>query len=280
MPIRNLLVAFDGMKGGMSSLRLGLTLAAKHGAHVTGAFAYEGPRVLSAPSRLATRGLSREFRNIADRIEAQEREAITRLFHEATEDRLPEDHLTWLDLKGRADTAITEIGRYFDLTLIGASAATTDSSPHAARPDVVALRSGKPVLIVPGNWPEDRQVGHRVVVAWDGQRAAARALGDAIDLLSPFDEISIVSVGLLESEDDFLARQLRFAIERHGMTPHFIIEKATRSVAKVITKVCEAGGADLLVMGAYEHSKFSEDLIGGTTNDILRDLRIPVLMAH
>ena len=280
MPIRNLLVAFDGMKGGMSSLRLGLALAEKHGAHVTGAFAYEGPRVFSETSRLATRGLSREFRNIANRIEAEERMAITRLFHDATAGRLPDDRLTWLDLKGRADTAITEIGRYFDLTLIGASAAATDSSPHATRPDVVALRSGKPVLIVPGNWPDGRMVGQRAVVAWDGQRAAARALSDAINLLSPFEEVSIVSVGVLASEDDFRARQLRFAIERHRMTLKFVIEKATRSVAKVIEKVCEARGADLLVMGAYEHSKFSEDLIGGTTKDVLRDLRIPVLMAH
>lgn len=280
MPIRNLLVAFDGMKGGVASLRLGLALAEKHGAHLTGAFAYEGPRVFSETSRLATRGLSREFRSIADRIETEERETITRLFREATKGRLPDDRLTWLDLKGRVDTAITEIGRYFDLTLIGASAAATASSPTAARPDVVALRSGKPVLIVPEDWPEGRETGTRAVVAWDGQRAAARALSDAIDLLSPFDEVAIVSVGVLQSEDDFRARQLRLAIERHGMSPEFILQKANRSVAQVITRLCEDRGADLLVMGAYEHSKFSEDLMGGTTIDVLRDLRVPVLMAH
>jgi len=70
-------------------------------------------------------------------------------------------------------------------------------------------------------------------------------------------------------------------LRRHGIEAEAMVRPADRGgVARTLMEVCQEVGAGLLVMGAYEHSKFSEDILGGVTRDIFDEAPLPVLMSH
>ena len=147
------------------------------------------------------------------------------------------------------------------------------------RPDLIALRSGRPVLIVPESYAAPALSDH-VLVAWDGKRAAARALGDAMDIIEGKRQVTILTVGTDTPDpvaDDGILRYLA----RHGITANRLHRSAQgRNIASVIEDVADEAGAKLIVMGAYEHSKFSQDVFGGVTHDVLKTARVPVFMSH
>jgi nucleotide-binding universal stress UspA family protein len=97
---------------------------------------------------------------------------------------------------------------------------------------------------------------------------------------------SVVTILLVDPEDDadiYLAEDLVAHLGRHGLhakTQVIRQDLATLAVSDtILTQVAELD-ADLLVMGAYSHSRFREIILGGVTRDILRDMNLPVLMAH
>ncbi|MBM9595399.1 universal stress protein [Rhodobacteraceae bacterium MCCB 386] len=162
---------------------------------------------------------------------------------------------------------------------MGARAAEVGREHFAARPDVVALRSGRPLILVPHEWSAPHLNDH-ALVAWDGKRAAARALGDAMHILETKSRITVLTIGDHEPREKPGDDVIRL-LERHGLEAERLIRPAGRDgIARTILDSCREVGAGLLVMGAYEHSKFSEDLLGGVTNDIFREADVPVLMSH
>lgn len=148
------------------------------------------------------------------------------------------------------------------------------------RPDVIALQSGRPVLIVPEGYTTEALVEH-AVLAWDGKRAAARALAEAMLILETKSRVEFVTVGEVPGAEGRPGLDVVEHLRRHGIaTERVRLERKDGSVSRAILGHCRRSGAGLLVMGAYEHSKFREDYLGGVTHDLLRELEIPVLMAH
>ncbi|MGU3468328.1 universal stress protein [Methylobacterium sp. C33D] len=152
--------------------------------------------------------------------------------------------------------------------------------PADAYVDDLLLGSGRPTLLVPTGWSEPARLD-AVTVAWDGSAAAARALGDALPLLTRARRVGIVTVqteavaGVGESGDR-LVRHLA----RHGIDAAYrTVFSAVTVVGHLIAEVAEAG-SDLLVMGAYGHSRLREALLGGASRDALRQSGVPVLMSH
>jgi nucleotide-binding universal stress UspA family protein len=97
---------------------------------------------------------------------------------------------------------------------------------------------------------------------------------------------SVVTVLLVDPEEDAdidLAEDLVAHLGRHGLHARTQVVRhdlGTIAVSDtILTQVAELD-ADLLVMGAYSHSRFREIILGGVTRDILRDMNVPVLMAH
>jgi nucleotide-binding universal stress UspA family protein len=156
-----------------------------------------------------------------------------------------------------------------------------DSIPAAAgySPDELALGTGRPALIVPTKG-EIAPIGRRVLVAWNGSREASRAVFDCLSLLQPDAELQLLSVDSPRGNATLDA--LREALSRHGVAP--IATAATRgegrAVPEEILKVAAEFRADLLALGCYGHSRLRETVFGGATTKILRDMTIPVLMAH
>ena len=98
----------------------------------------------------------------------------------------------WMPLEGCGEKAIIENARYFDITLIGQYDIDRGDTAFAMHPDLIALQSGRPIIIVPRRF--DQPLGDRAVVAWDGQCAAARALSDAMQILETKEQVSVLSV--------------------------------------------------------------------------------------
>ena len=157
-----------------------------------------------------------------------------------------------------------------------------DSIPAAAgySPDELVLGTGRPVLIVPTAGTL-KPVGNRALVAWNGSREVARALFDSLALLRQGVSLRLVAVDSPRG-DATLAARCRAPCRgtASSATAISISRSDGRSVSDEILKAAAEFEADLLVVGCYGHSRLRETVFGGATTRMLRDMTLPVLMAH
>lgn len=147
----------------------------------------------------------------------------------------------------------------------------------------VIFGSGRPVLLFDH---QARKLPAKppgvVVLAWDGSRSAARAMADALPLLAQAAEVRIVTVtgekpGAVSNIGFDAARHLK----THGVTALADEVDADHApIGQVLTTYLKAHKADLLVMGAFVHSRLREMVLGGATAEMLRASPVPVLMSH
>ncbi len=139
--------------------------------------------------------------------------------------------------------------------------------------------SGRPVICVPPDWAAGARFG-RIVVAWDGGARAARAVGDAMDFLESAEEVEIVSVapdGGKKLEGADLAEHLSRHCRRLKLTE---LPLAHADAGRTIRDYTETTRPDLLVMGAFAHSRLLQFVVGGVTSTMLGEAKVPVLYAY
>jgi len=145
------------------------------------------------------------------------------------------------------------------------------------------MKTGRPALVIPGT-SYAGNVGQNVIIAWDGGTESANAVRGALPFLKRamsvrvlkarrFDEESALPISDVESLGIYLDVH---DIERTEAT----IDAGSRGVAKALLEEAVGSKADLLVMGAYGHSRVREFIVGGVTQHILEHTTIPVLIAH
>lgn len=121
----------------------------------------------------------------------------------------------------------------------------------------------------------------RVTIAWDGGRAAARAVHMALPFLKKAGKISVLMIGKASSTPGQPGADLAVWLSRHGLNVQIeCIEAPDISVADALLDHAADKSVDLLVMGGYGHSRVREFLLGGATRGILASMTVPVLMAH
>lgn len=166
-------------------------------------------------------------------------------------------------------------------------AAQTDTKwPGSRRLDIadrLVLGSGRPVLIIPNEGPQ-RDVGERVLVAWNARREATRAVFDALPLLQRAKEVRVIWVNPQsegELAQDIPATDICIALARHGVKCEATQAVQPRTnVGQTLLTHAKDCRADLLVMGCYGHSRLREFVLGGASEHVLRHMTIPVLMSH
>ena len=183
------------------------------------------------------------------------------------------------------DTASTTIEHTRAADLVVASQADPDweMSGLFDAPERLALESGRPVLIVPyaGTFGE---IGKRVLIAWSGTREGARAVFDALPLLKGAEVVTLLCVvgkGAEAEPGQLPGTQIAASLARHGVK--VTVQKSIAediAVADDILSRAADQGSDLLVMGAYGHSRLREMVFGGVTRHIIRHMTIPTLMSH
>lgn len=278
--MKNILVAYNGNETSDHALKLGMAVAAKRDAHLTGVFAYGmQPAMVSANSWLTER-LTRQLEDLSARMETEVVSGIRERFESVVADAASPEKVHWIDQRGTADEVVSKIARGFDLTVMGKFTPSEYGERLELHPDIVALKSGKPIIVVPDLSGPPR-MGENVVVGWDGKRTSSKAVSDLLQILPPIGRITLLRIGdpANHKPDPASVRMLKL-IERHEVEATFMVREKKKSIGRTLIEACDELEATLLVMGAYEHSKFGEDLIGGVTNEVLRDLTRPVLMSH
>ncbi|TVP72098.1 MAG: universal stress protein [Rhodobacteraceae bacterium] len=275
MALRSILVAFSGDVASCSALRFALRLQQRDGAHVTGVV-WHGPLPLESRHRAFL------SKGVARMLSGREDEAAARIRHEfeaqvAALGSL--DQASFIDLHEVESFSLPRHARAYDLVVMTRHAAEVGREHAEVRPDIVALRGGRPVITVPDDFTGGAPA--HVALAWDGKRAATRALSDLLNVFGGVEKITLVTIAKdpepkPEAGDDIMAY-----LQRHGITANHVQRApGRRRITQMLLDTSAELGADMLVMGAYEHSKFTEDLLGGVTRDILTDARLPVMMSH
>ena len=146
--------------------------------------------------------------------------------------------------------------------------------------EAALFESGRPVLIVPPGC--ETFAAKRILIAWDGGASAARAVGDAMPFLSEAEEVEIFTVtGEKDLSNSLGGTDLAPHLARHGIKVTVHNVALTQSeVASEIAQAASAFGADLVVCGAYKHSRLREWLLGGVTQSLLKSSPLPILMSH
>jgi nucleotide-binding universal stress UspA family protein len=150
-------------------------------------------------------------------------------------------------------------------------------------PERVAIESGRPVLVIPVTW-NATAFGDKITVAWNNTKESTRAAFDALPFLRRASTIRLLTAGDQKDDDGastIPAAEIAETLARHGFNVDVsMIDDAGRHAAPALIARVVADGSDMLVMGAYGHSRLREFILGGTTRDVLKTMTVPVLMSH
>jgi nucleotide-binding universal stress UspA family protein len=187
----------------------------------------------------------------------------------------------WRAVLDFPDSALAREARSADLVIAGLAGHPHDPYRYLD-PRAMLLKLGRPLLVIPEGIAEVR-TGH-VVVGWKDTREARRAVRDALPLLKLAQRVSVVSVTASEAttaEASICIDDVARYLARHRIAAEArVIRHSEKSYAGDLLQFAEDQQGDLLVVGAYGHSRLGEWAFGGLTRDLLNTGSIPCLMAH
>jgi nucleotide-binding universal stress UspA family protein len=287
MTMRGILVHVDEHRALQSVLTCALLAARRFDSQIDGLHARPGaPRIIPVAPEGAFIPASEIVEDLerADRdLDQQLRERFDAFMREhgvpAVASVLPgaEVAAAWREDAVTGYEALGSTGRAYDLI------AVARPLPGAAVPSMSALEaalfeSGRPVLIAPPTPPE--KLGDVVVVAWNGSTETARTIGLAMPFLAQAETVVVLSVedGMVPGPS---GGEIAHGLMRHGIAAKTQqIRAGDRPVGAAILDHCQELGADLLLKGAYTHSRLRQMIFGGATSHILGAAELPVIMAH
>jgi nucleotide-binding universal stress UspA family protein len=256
--IKSLLVSIDMSETGRERMQYAFDLAEQHAAHLVGYYASPtvGMDVEGSPQDIA--------------------EAV----HQEFDRQLGLRHLTGAWVLGDKPLAadVAEQIRYCDLALIGlGSPDDIGPDPQGFRIEEIVRSCGRPILGLPISRLAPPPFS-RVLVAWDGSPQASRALHDALPLLKGGETIYIVSLG---GDGAAKAERLIAHLARHGLAATFYtMPSFEMTVGDELLQRAALLEVDLVVAGAYGHSRLGEDLFGGASNTLVHQMLVPILVSH
>jgi nucleotide-binding universal stress UspA family protein len=181
-----------------------------------------------------------------------------------------------------ADAAATAgaAARLYDLSVVLQPEADRPTFDNTL-PTEILFQAGGPVLFVPYIFRGIFKA-KRIGICWDGSRLAARALRDAQPFLAQADALFAISVnGEKSTPPDASPGQLVKHLARHGRPVKLVELQASRSdIQPSILSLAAEENLDMLVMGAYGHSRLQEGILGGVTREMLQTMTLPTLMSH
>jgi nucleotide-binding universal stress UspA family protein len=275
---KDLLVILDTSRSCGVRLDVATGLAARFGAHLTGLYTSPPPQV---PAMIESQ-LTPELVELQMRSLAEATAGVQALFRRRGEG--PGFTSEWRLREGEAGEVATLHARYADVTIVGQPDPESDDlGTTSDLPERVALGAGRPVLVVPyaGTFAA---VGQRVLVAWNAGREATRAVNDALPLLEGATKVTVLAInprGGLHGHGEVPGADLALHLARHGVRAEASsIKSEDVDVGPLLLSQAADLGADLIVMGAYGHSRLREVVLGGATREIFRSMTVPVFLSH
>jgi nucleotide-binding universal stress UspA family protein len=267
MPWKTIAVQIPGNPDRDAAITTAASLAAEQEAHLVGWTALGDPYV---PAALGGEVASQYVKAQMAVLKEAAEHAVARFESRMTELRSRHairSHESRV-IEGRTDSAAALIARYSDLMVL-------------TQPERRNVGCGRPVLMVPfaGRF---ETVGTDVLLAWSATREAARTIIDALPALKRARIVRVLALNPDRSghHGESPGADLAVFLARHGVRVEVHSEPTVIDPGAALLSRAADFGSDLLVMGAYGHSRWRETLLGGTTRTVLESMTIPVLMAH
>ena len=284
MSMGTILVHLEEHAGLQSVLTTALLAATRFGAYISGLHVRPGmPRLVPVapegafiPATEIVEDLERADRELSRRL----REAFD-LFMREHEVPVGRDVLVgerpvadWQEEVSPGTELLGSLGRVFDLIVVGRPVAGS-AAPSMSALETALFESGRPVLIAPPGTPQS--LGRNVVIAWNGSTETARTIAMTMPFLAQAEQVLVLSVeeGMVPGPSGAevaqnLVRNRIQARSRHA-------QAGGRAVGAAILQEAAAAGADLLLKGAYTHSRLRQMIFGGATSHILGAAEIAAL---
>jgi nucleotide-binding universal stress UspA family protein len=252
-------------------LRLAVDLTERFHGHLNVVYAKQRP---DFPAGMIGRAASLAY---LDDAREEEHEQVVAIKAEVEEvcARLPS--WEWHEEHGAVDKLVGRWAHLSDLLVF-------EQAPHAHIEDDVILHdsdhmvmsAGCPMLLVPSLW-ERGSVGTRIMIAWKNGREAINAVRGAMSFLQEAEKVLVFAY---DGEDlaDPPGSDLVAYLGHHGIKAELC--GASKKAGKPILEAVEDNDCDMLVMGAYAHSRLRALLVGGATDYVMRHATVPVLMRH
>ena len=277
MELKSILVAVGRGPSAQAAIKGAAALARSHGAHLLGLHVIDvAPFVSYVDTDVPAQVLEIQRERLhADAV------ATEAVFKQITE-QSGVDSL-WHCVEGRTHHVIDLHARYYDLVCASGPATVDDGFGVLPIAEELVFSTGRAVLIIPQNF-DATSIGEHVTVAWNGSREAAKAVSYAMAILSHAQKVSMVTVmdnRLNETQATTIAADMSQYLDKHSVVPHAQTVSADGVAAgQFLHDWARGQGSDLLVMGAYGHTRIREFILGGVTRWSLRNTTIPILMAH
>ncbi|HUG58964.1 MAG TPA: universal stress protein [Candidimonas sp.] len=261
-------------------LRAAIQLATEHKAELIGVYPDEQAASYLYEDTVMPEELHKVLRNNI----AQARNEIQQLFNKETSAAGVKAH--WRVPQGAADEALAVHARYCDL-LIMSKADNKDSTASLMTnlPEAVVMAAGRPVLMIPAVG-DVLPIGRRALFCWDNRRESARAFSDAAPILQGCSELVVLTVDpqpedLREKdlhENDFADYCASLGYPKPRMV--FKQSKNVGGIGNVILNASTDYGSDLIIMGAYGHSRMRQWIMGGASRTMFSSMTVPILLSH
>jgi nucleotide-binding universal stress UspA family protein len=276
MGLNDIVVYVDGAEAAKARMDFAVALAKAHGAHLIG-IAFAPTAIL--PLYGADVGFA-DMSEVLQGVKSQGEAALADFKARAEAESVSAD--------GRLVQGISEefphhfacCARHVDLAIIGQPRDGDPLLGQYALAERCLFASGRPVIIVPAT--PDKLALKTLVVAWDGSAEAARAFNDALTVLEPADRVVLLSVATAEGEEPEVPTEDMVAhLKRHGVKVELVrIPAQGDDIGRLLLTKAKDLGADMIVMGAFHHSRWREFILGGVTLTMLEQADIPLFMAH
>ncbi|MCR6630773.1 MAG: universal stress protein [Magnetospirillum sp.] len=283
---KTLLVPVTDAATADAPLDTAFALAATFAAHVVGLHVRTDPTT-AVP--LVGEGMSgamvEEMMGVAERQATERAEAARAAFDAACARHgvalatapVPGPSAQWDDVVGREEELVAWRGRLSDLVLMGRPSEGLEA-PSLLTLNAALMESGKPLLLAPPAAPAT--IGTRIAVAWNGSAEAGRAVAAALPFMRRAASVTILSL----TEDDRTAftpgGELAAFLAWHGVAAQCSVVHAGAHAGAVLLEECGKLNADLLVMGAYTHSRLRQLILGGVTRHVLGRAGLACLLCH
>jgi nucleotide-binding universal stress UspA family protein len=207
--------------------------------------------------------------------------AVERFDAAAKRSLLSFEHRLLRTIGGEAPAVLSNLARRFDLSVFMQS--EPDGVDNDEMIETSLFQSGRPLIVVPYIQKDGLKLD-RVMCCWDGSRAAARAINDALPLLvkaTAVDLLIVVNEKTKNDKNEIRGAEMAKHLARHDVKVEVeAIPAADIDVASAILSYAADSSGTLIVMGGYGHAKMRELILGGVTRDMLKSMTVPVFMSH
>ncbi|MGO4387812.1 universal stress protein [Microvirga sp. 2YAF29] len=274
--IKDILVHLDGSSEDDIRLEHGQALASAGRAHLTGIYTNLLPELNMAMPMDGGAAAIQVLTELEERARQEGDATAKRLTERLASLQVPSE-LRRLDETYNALSArVVEQARCADLFIATRPLGEASALEWSDLVETVLFGSGRALLLVPPGRHRQGPI-QTVLVAWNGSRESARALREGLDFIG---EAKRTVVLIVDPSPD-AAASVKAHLARHGIVAEIATAQSEdRRVADVILDEARSVSADLVIMGAYGHTRLREQIFGGATRDMLAASDSPVLVAH